>query len=109
MVNGLPTTAAAVRKGTRAVHSHAVCRQLRFVSATAAHLKATARDGALNVQAGHLDGQRLQEENGLQRRVSRGDCACCRTCELKVARTGEDDAGVDDMIGHEGVHGASDR
>ena len=87
----------------------AICRQLRFVHASAADLKPTARDGTLDLQASRLDGKRLQEEDRLQRRGSRGHCAPCSTCELQIARPREDDAGVHDVIRHEGVHGASDR
>ena len=88
VVDALPAgTAAAGRTG--AVH----CRGLDSVRLAAAHLEAAVRDRALDEQARCLEGERLQEVHAVQaRRAER------RTRHLEVARAGEDDAAVHDVV-----------
>ena len=57
--------------------------------------KATINHCTRNKQAGHLDGERLQEEDALQRHRRR----CTR--RLEVAHAREDGAVLHDMVGDE--------
>eukprot|EP00966_Prymnesium_polylepis_P316017 7301490-Prymnesium_polylepis.2 len=69
-----------------------------FVRVATAHLEDVAVHQALDDQPNALSGERLQKEDGVQCRATRGGCAS----HLQVASTGEDDAVVNDVISDQG-------
>ena len=74
----------------------------------AAHLERLGSDGTLDLQAGPLGLERLQEEDVTKRSAWAGACgrSACRTRHLEVACAREDDARLHHVVRGEGVQRA---
>ena len=92
MLDALPNALAGGRSA--AVHR----RVLNGGGIATAYLEAAVREHALNERLDRIDSQGLQEVRAVQ------GLRPSRTRHPEVARAGEDDVAVHDMVGDEGVH-----
>ena len=93
VIDALPSfVAGGDRSG--AVHRQ---RGLNGLGLATVNLEAAVKDRALNEQISRLDGERLKEEDAVQRRSGSS------TCHLEVPRAREYDATLHDVVGDDDV------